>query len=210
MEPVVVVFIVVGAALGALSLSYLVGQLVQGLIEGRPTASPARTPRRPTANARVQAQGADAPSSQPPRPRYADWWMRWLGYSIVDGLVVAGIAFLLGIILFVMFYASNEYPTTEEENTFTGFVTFFAYAAAFVYFWVSNSIGRSVGKLVLGLRVERKDNGEAPGPARGFLRTFGYVVSTIPLLLGFLWAAWDKDRQAWHDKMAGTVVVSTR
>jgi uncharacterized RDD family membrane protein YckC len=168
-----------------------------------------RTRRRPPAPARVQAQAGDAPTNRPPRPRYAEWWMRWLGYSIIDGLVVAGIGFVLGLILFAMFYASNEYPTTEEQNTFTGFVTFFAYAAAFVYFWISNSIGRSVGKLILGLRVVRKDTGEAPGAARGFLRTFGYVVSTIPLLLGFLWAAWDEDRQAWHDKMADTVVVST-
>ena len=170
-------------------------------------AAPVRTPPGP---ARAQAQAADAPSTQPPRPRYADWWMRWLGYSIIDGLVVFGIALALSLVLWMMFYASNKSPTAEEENTFTGFVALFAYAAAFVYFWVSNSNGRSVGKLALGLRVERKDNGEAPGPARGLLRTFGYLVSTIPLALGFLWAAWDEDRQAWHDKMAGTVVVSTR
>jgi uncharacterized RDD family membrane protein YckC len=25
--------------------------------------------------------------------------------------------------------------------------------------------------------------------------------------LGYFWAIWDKDNQAWHDKIAGTVVV---
>lgn len=173
-------------------------------------AAPVRRPPSPPADARAQAHAADAPNSQAPRPRYADWWMRWLGYSIIDGLVVVGIALVLSLVLWMMFYASNESPTAEEENTFTGFMALFAYAAAFVYLWVSNSIGQSVGKLILGLRVVMKDTGEAPGPARGFLRTFGYLVSTITLLLGFLWAAWDEDRQAWHYKMAGTVVVSTR
>jgi uncharacterized RDD family membrane protein YckC/RNA polymerase subunit RPABC4/transcription elongation factor Spt4 len=169
----------------------------------------------PNCGSPIQPPAASVPPAtrprrrRPPRPQYAGWWMRWLGYSIIDGLVVAGIALVLSLVLWMMFYASNESPTAEEENTFTAFVALFAYAAGFVYFWVSNSIGRSVGKLILGLRVVMKDTGEAPGAARGFLRTFGYAVSTVPLLLGFLWAAWDKDRQAWHDKMAGTVVVST-
>jgi uncharacterized RDD family membrane protein YckC len=29
----------------------------------------------------------------------------------------------------------------------------------------------------------------------------------LPLGLGFLWIAFDKRKQAWHDKLAGTVVI---
>jgi len=29
----------------------------------------------------------------------------------------------------------------------------------------------------------------------------------VVFFLGFLWVAWDKDKQGWHDKIAGTVVV---
>jgi uncharacterized RDD family membrane protein YckC len=27
------------------------------------------------------------------------------------------------------------------------------------------------------------------------------------LFVGFLWIIWDAEKQAWHDKIAGTVVV---
>ena len=39
------------------------------------------------------------------------------------------------------------------------------------------------------------------------LRYFGYFVSTIPFGLGLLWVAFDPKKQAWHDKIAGTVVI---
>lgn len=42
-----------------------------------------------------------------------------------------------------------------------------------------------------------------------FLRWLGYYVSSI-FMLGYLWAIWDSKRQAWHDKIAGTVVVYSR
>lgn len=35
-------------------------------------------------------------------------------------------------------------------------------------------------------------------------------VSALVLYLGYLWAIFDKDRQSWHDKIAGTVVVKVR
>ena len=38
-------------------------------------------------------------------------------------------------------------------------------------------------------------------------RYLGYYVSILPLGFGFLWIAFDKRKQAWHDKLAGTVVV---
>jgi predicted Zn-dependent protease len=41
----------------------------------------------------------------------------------------------------------------------------------------------------------------------GFARASGRILSASPLLLGYAWALWDHDRQAWHDKMARTHVV---
>ncbi|TMG88252.1 MAG: RDD family protein [Betaproteobacteria bacterium] len=46
-------------------------------------------------------------------------------------------------------------------------------------------------------------------PSTGKLigRYFAYLVSIIPIFLGFLWIAFDKRKQGWHDKLAGTVVI---
>ena len=39
------------------------------------------------------------------------------------------------------------------------------------------------------------------------IRYIGYIASIIPLGLGFVWAAFDRNGQALHDKLAGTRVV---
>ena len=69
--------------------------------------------------------------------------------------------------------------------------------------------GQTLGKIVLGLRVVKR-NGNRIGIADAILRNvLGYNLSGI-FLLGFLWAAVDRERQGWHDKLAGTVVVDER
>ncbi len=70
--------------------------------------------------------------------------------------------------------------------------------------------GQTLGKMAAGIRVVNQE-GLVPGVGRAALReTVGKFVSTIALLLGFLWVAWDPEKQGWHDKMAGTHVVTVR
>lgn len=63
------------------------------------------------------------------------------------------------------------------------------------------------GKLLLGLQLIDARSGRAPSVRQVLLRLLGYGLSALPLGLGFLWMAWDKQGQAWHDKLAGTAVV---
>lgn len=39
-------------------------------------------------------------------------------------------------------------------------------------------------------------------------RYFAYFLSALALCLGFAWIGWNRRKQGWHDKLAGTVVVS--
>ncbi len=72
-------------------------------------------------------------------------------------------------------------------------------------FWVTR--GATPGKIWVGLRiVDAATGGAVPFP-RLVLRYLGYVVSALPLGLGFAWILWDRRRQGWHDKLAGTLVV---
>lgn len=49
---------------------------------------------------------------------------------------------------------------------------------------------------------------EAPISNRQIIiRLLGYFVSGLTLFLGFFWISFDKRRQGWHDKFAGTVVI---
>ncbi len=46
-------------------------------------------------------------------------------------------------------------------------------------------------------------------PSTGQLigRYLGYYLSILGLGLGFFWIMWDKRKQGWHDKLAGTLVI---
>jgi uncharacterized RDD family membrane protein YckC len=39
------------------------------------------------------------------------------------------------------------------------------------------------------------------------VRALAGVFSALMLFLGFFWIGWDSEKQGWHDKIAGTVVV---
>jgi uncharacterized RDD family membrane protein YckC len=68
--------------------------------------------------------------------------------------------------------------------------------------------GTTVGGIICHLRVVRID-GQPVGWETAILRALGCFLSLIAAGLGFFWIAFDRERQAWHDKIAGTVVVLT-
>ncbi|HBX67811.1 MAG TPA: hypothetical protein DEH25_00005, partial [Chloroflexi bacterium] len=65
-----------------------------------------------------------------------------------------------------------------------------------------------LGKVVMGLQVIPLRGGRM-NFFRSLVRYVGYIVSIIPLFLGFFWILFDRRRQGWHDKLAGTCVVYT-
>jgi uncharacterized RDD family membrane protein YckC len=75
-----------------------------------------------------------------------------------------------------------------------------------LYYVLMTARGATIGKKVFGLKVVKAD-GTPPGFGRALLRqTIGYFVSSF-FWLGFIWIAFDPQRQGWHDKIAGTYVV---
>jgi len=66
--------------------------------------------------------------------------------------------------------------------------------------------GTTVGGIICNLRVVRLD-GRPVGWETAVLRALGCFLSLVVAGLGFLWIAFDRERQGWHDKIAGTVVV---
>ena len=66
------------------------------------------------------------------------------------------------------------------------------------------------GKIAIGARIVDAATGDEPTRSQMIGRYFAYYVSTFPLCLGFIWVAFDRRKQGWHDKLAGTVVVRSR
>jgi len=66
--------------------------------------------------------------------------------------------------------------------------------------------GQTVGKRVLGLRVV-STGGDQVELRQAFVRLVGYVISAIPIYLGFLAMFFDRERRTWHDRLARTAVI---
>lgn len=65
----------------------------------------------------------------------------------------------------------------------------------------------SVGKMAISAKIVDAKTGGAPTKKQLIGRYFAYLLSSLPLCLGFLWIAFDSKKQGWHDKLAGTAVI---
>ena len=66
--------------------------------------------------------------------------------------------------------------------------------------------GTTIGGIVCGLRVVRIDGRPIDWPT-SIVRALSCFLSLAIAGLGFFWIVFDDGKQAWHDKIAGTVVV---
>jgi len=66
--------------------------------------------------------------------------------------------------------------------------------------------GTTIGGILCNLKVVRADDRELDWPT-AVVRALSCFLSLTCLGLGFFWIAFDDNKQGWHDKIAGTVVV---
>ena len=67
--------------------------------------------------------------------------------------------------------------------------------------------GTTVGGIVVGIKLVRVD-GRPVDVGVALVRAAAAIFSALVLGLGFFWAGWDRGKQSWHDKIAGTVMVT--
>ncbi len=143
-----------------------------------------------------------------PRAVQAIGFGRRLGASLIDWIVVGFFSYAAILVLaligaLVGMFSPNGPMAPERLMILLAFVIGLGY---FIIGWGRN--GQTLGKSMLGLTVVRPD-GKPLGYGKAILRYIGYIISGIVFSVGFLWIAFDKKRQGWHDKMAGSVVVNT-
>lgn len=67
--------------------------------------------------------------------------------------------------------------------------------------------GATPGKMLLKIKIVSIDGFDKPNLMNSFIRATVRIISEMFLYIGFLWAFFDRLRQAWHDKAAKTMVV---
>ncbi|MDI1251233.1 MAG: RDD family protein [Lacunisphaera sp.] len=80
----------------------------------------------------------------------------------------------------------------------------FWYAVYCVVMWATK--GTTVGGIICGLKLVRLDDRPVTWSV-AIVRALGAFLSLVVAGLGFIWVAFDDERQSWHDKIAGTTIV---
>jgi len=169
----------VGTPLAATAATPLAGSVDSAMPLRSDTPPPLPVPPVPP----VPPSPASAPATSTPvslLPR-AGFWIR-SGALFLDALLVAILTKLLALNGFYL-------------------VLFATYCTVL---WALK--GSTIGGMICGLKVARLDDRPVDWPV-ALVRALAGFVSLVPLGLGFFWIAFDRDRQSWHDKIAGTIVV---
>ena len=147
--------------------------------------------------------------------KYAGFGKRLVAY-FVDGLIFLVTSFAIqslfggvAVLRFLNLKSLSDLGQLQEINySAVRLLEYIFWYLYLVLMWV-NFDGATFGKKLVGIKVVRID-GSKVNYLISFIRAFiGYIVSAFALGLGFLWIIWDKKKQGWHDKIAGTIVVES-
>jgi uncharacterized RDD family membrane protein YckC len=190
-----------------------------------PAPESAAPPAPPTFwEAPVQARSGPGPA---PGYVYVGFWRRFVA-TLIDGIVF----FFVYLGLAAVFLSRIDADTwrvflnidpdtgkslaTEAELLGAARTLFGAWLGLIAVLWLTHVIyhvvlwswrGGTLGQLALGIQVRREADGRRIGLGTALLRYIGYLISTWALYIGLIWAAFDRRKQGWHDKIAGTVVI---
>jgi uncharacterized RDD family membrane protein YckC len=132
---------------------------------------------------------------------YAGFWIR-LGASLIDILLM-----LIVVAIPLSFIYGEQYWLGEQlvYGVWDVLLNYVLPIFATIWFWLR--FLATPGKMVTKLKVVDAKTGGKMSLGQAIARYFAYLVAMLPFFLGFIWIGFDKKKQGWHDKLAGTVVI---
>lgn len=132
---------------------------------------------------------------------YAGFWIRvWA--SIIDTVLIA----IITVPILLAIYGTQYFESEKIiEGPMDFLISWVLPAIAVITFWVYRAA--TPGKMAISSKIVDAQTGDQPSTGQFVGRYFAYFISILPLGLGIFWVAFDKKKQGWHDKLAGTVVV---
>lgn len=132
---------------------------------------------------------------------YAGFWIR-IAAALIDSILIL----LVAIPIMSSVYGNDFWlqGTVPQDWTSIAF-NYVLPALIVIVFWIYKSA--TPGKMLTKLTIVDAKTGEKPSTGQFIVRYIGYYISILPLMLGLFWIGFDRRKQGWHDKLAGTVVV---
>lgn len=113
---------------------------------------------------------------------------------------------LLFIAAFIFVVATHNAQSPLIRFAFQAYLALVA-GMYFIGFWLRG--GQTLPMKTWHLRVEKSEGGPL-GARQAVLRYLLALIGVFLLGFGIVWAIFDRDRQFWHDRMAGTRIVQDK
>jgi len=140
------------------------------------------------------------PEQLKPEFKYAGFWIRLLALFL-DWFIFLGI---IGYLLFGSEVTKIGNGSINVNYSGWKIIVPFLY---FIIFWIW--LGATPGKLLCRIKIIEINGGKLSWQ-KALIRFFSYILSAAALFIGFIWAAFDPKKQAWHDKIAKTYVIKIK
>jgi uncharacterized RDD family membrane protein YckC len=141
--------------------------------------------------------------------RYGGFWIR-VAAMIIDSLIVGVAFYAVFIPLGLVFGFANfdtDSPNFAAIGIALGLIILVGALVSFGYqIFFLTKYGATPGKLLLGLKVIRSDGGPITA-GRAVGRMFAHALSHMILYIGYIVAAFDKEKRALHDHVCDTRVI---
>jgi len=124
---------------------------------------------------------------------------------IVAGLTDLGIVAVIYSIFVITTLTQMPDDASLDKRVIGIYGVGFFTLVAIYFFLYMLSASQTPGMKRLKLIVVAKD-GEPLRPVDACRRGFGYLISILPVLLGFIWMLIDPEHLTWADKVSGTYV----
>ena len=152
----------------------------------------------------MENSSSSSPEAPAPSFEYVGFWKRFIAFLIdVFILTVITVPLLLAI------YGRSYFRLAQEGGGIAGvwdfLIQYILPTIAVIVFWRYR--GATPGKMAISAKIVDAKSGRTPSTGKLIVRYFAYLVSMLPLFLGFVWIGIDKRKQGFHDKIAGTLVV---
>lgn len=153
---------------------------------GGPTFPPPGTPENP--------------SMEGPAPVFQlATWLQRVGGAFIDGIIIWAIL-LVGMML----------SGGDTGGLLYGLASLVATGFGIWQLWQQGVTGQTIGKRVMSLKVVNEAAAQPIGGPFSIARAVLHLLDWFPCFIGFLFPIWDSKRQTFADKIAKTVVITTR
>ena len=134
--------------------------------------------------------------------RYAGFWRRLAAWLLDTVLVTA-----MFICALLVWSGITGHQSAWDSPATAALIAAVACSAFILGILLNARLQGTPGKLLMGCLVVDADTGLRISLGKSLLRSLAMLLSALPAGLVFLSICWTGQRQGFHDKLAGTLVV---